>query len=515
MAKITRHADGRSVWTPSKEFGERSRMADFMRWLERERGLRFEDYESLHAWSVKEVEAFWGTVWDYFAIRASAPYDKVLDRRMMPGARWFDGAKLNFAEHMLRYGETHPDRIAVRHLSELTPLGAMSWAELASAVRRVATAMRAIGIGPSDRVVAYMPNIPETLIAMLATLSIGAIWSVAAPEFGAATLIDRFGQIEPRLVFVADGYRFGGRDFDRRDEIAQILSALPVIEHVVVLPHLGTGFRPDMPSVIDWQALLDTPDIGAQAFLFEQMPADHPVWVLFSSGTTGLPKPIVHGNAGLLVMLMMAGAFHLDLGPDDTKFFYTTTGWMMWNALVACLLQGATAVLYDGHPAYPAPDLLWKLAAETGTTSFGVSPTYLLNMAAAGVVPRDRHDVSHIRTILLSGSPATPENFDWLWENVGPDLWITSQSGGTEVCSAFVGAVPIAPVIAGRIQAPVLGIDAQAWDDAGQPVVDRPGELVVATPSPSMPIYFWNDPDGERYRSSYFDTYPGAGVTAI
>ena len=509
MATITRRGDGRAVWTPSKEFGERSRMADFMRWLERNRGLRFDGYEALHAWSVQEVEAFWGAVWDYFGVRASRPYGKVLDRRVMPGARWFEGAELNFAEHMLRFGEDHPDRVALRHLSELRPLGATNWAELASAVRRLASAMRAIGIGRSDRVVAYMPNVPETLVAMLATLSIGAVWSVAAPEFGASTVIDRFGQIEPKLIFVADGYRFGGRDFDRREDIGRILAGLPTLEHVVMLPHLGTGFRPDMPSVLDWEVLLDTPDVGAGAFVFEQVPADHPVWVLFSSGTTGLPKPIVHGTAGVLVMLLMAGGFHMDLGPDDAMFFYTTTGWMMWNALVACLLHGATAVLYDGHPAHPSPDLLWKLAADTGATNFGVSPTYLLNMAAAGVVPKDRYDVSAIRTILLSGSPATPENFDWLWQNVGEELWITSQSGGTEICSAFVGAVPIEPVVAGQIQAPVLGIDAQAWDEAGSPVFDKPGELVVAAPSPSMPIYFWNDPGGERYRSSYFDVYPG------
>lgn len=509
MATITRRGDGRAVWTPSKEFGERSRMADFMRWLERNRGLRFDGYEALHAWSVQEVEAFWGAVWDYFGVRASRPYGKVLDRRVMSGARWFEGAELNFAEHMLRFGEDHPDRVALRHLSELRPLGATNWAELASAVRRLASAMRAIGIGRSDRVVAYMPNVPETLVAMLATLSIGAVWSVAAPEFGASTVIDRFGQIEPKLIFVADGYRFGGRDFDRREDIGRILAGLPTLEHVVMLPHLGTGFRPDMPSVLDWEVLLDTPDVGADAFVFEQVPADHPVWVLFSSGTTGLPKPIVHGTAGVLVMLLMAGGFHMDLGPDDAMFFYTTTGWMMWNALVACLLHGATAVLYDGHPAHPSPDLLWKLAADTGATNFGVSPTYLLNMAAAGVVPKDRYDVSAIRTILLSGSPATPENFDWLWQNVGEELWITSQSGGTEICSAFVGAVPIEPVVAGQIQAPVLGIDAQAWDEAGSPVFDKPGELVVAAPSPSMPIYFWNDPGGERYRSSYFDVYPG------
>lgn len=509
MATITRRGDGRAVWTPSKEFGERSRMADFMRWLERNRGLRFDGYEALHAWSVQEVEAFWGAVWDYFGVRASRPYGKVLDRRVMPGARWFEGAELNFAEHMLRFGEDHPDRVALRHLSELRPLGATNWAGLASAVRRLASAMRAIGIGRSDRVVAYMPNVPETLVAMLATLSIGAVWSVAAPEFGASTVIDRFGQIEPKLIFVADGYRFGGRDFDRREDIGRILAGLPTLEHVVMLSHLGTGFRPDMPSVLDWEVLLDTPDVGADAFVFEQVPADHPVWVLFSSGTTGLPKPIVHGTAGVLVMLLMAGGFHMDLGPDDAMFFYTTTGWMMWNALVACLLHGATAVLYDGHPAHPSPDLLWKLAADTGATNFGVSPTYLLNMAAAGVVPKDRYDVSRIRTILLSGSPATPENFDWLWQNVGEELWITSQSGGTEICSAFVGAVPIEPVVAGQIQAPVLGIDAQAWDEAGSPVFDKPGELVVAAPSPSMPIYFWNDPGGERYRSSYFDVYPG------
>ncbi len=504
---MTAVAEGQRLWSPSPEFARNSNLARYLTWLA-ERGITHEGYEELRRWSVERPDAFWASIWDYFAIDSAQPYERVRSADPMPGTRWFPGARVNFAEHVLRAGTGRAGDVAIRHRSETRAEGTLTWGELDAAVRAVATALRARGIGPGDRVVAYQPNIVETVIAMLAVTAIGATWASAAPEFGARFTIERFAQIAPTAIFVADGYRFGGKPFDRRAEVAAIVAGLPSLRLVVTLPYLDPGATFDVAGVeqTTWSSLLATPPDAA--FACERVGADHPLWVLFSSGTTGLPKAIAHAHAGILVESYKNMAFHTNLGPASTMFFYTTTGWMMWNALVSALLVGATIVLYDGHPALPSPDVLWEIIAETKTTCMGSSPTFVKQMRDRAIVPRATYDLRAVESVFLAGSPSTPETFTWFYENVGADLWVTSQSGGTEFCSGLVGGVPILPVYAGEIQARVLGIDVHVWNDRGDDVVDEIGELVVTAPSPSMPIFLWNDPGDARYRATYFDRYP-------
>ena len=502
--------EGELLWTPDSAVAEASVVARFMRRLEAERGLRFASYEELWRWSVTDLDAFWSEVWNFFDVRSSAPYEQVLDARVMPGAVWFRGSRVNYAEHLLRHEERAAlGDAALVHSSELRPLAQMSWHELGTSVRRVATQLRALGVQPGDRIAAYMPNIAETVVAMLATIAIGAVWSSAAPEFGPRTVIDRFAQIDPVLLFVADGYRFAGKDYDRRAEIEAILAALPTVRHVVWLPYLDAASRAPFDDAIAWDDLASGPAIDASSFAYERVAHDHPLWVLFSSGTTGLPKPIVHGHVGVLVEHLKSTGLCQNLGPSSRMFFYTTTGWMMFNALTSALLQGASIVLYDGHPAYPTPALLWQLAADARATLFGASPTFVQMMQKAAIVPRERFDLSSLRSVLLTGSPVTPESTAWFYDAVKSDLWVTSPSGGTELCAGLVGGTPLLPVYAGEIQARLLGMDVHAWNDAGDAVIDEVGELVVTSPSPSMPLYFMNDPDGTRYRETYFERFPG------
>ncbi len=503
-------AEGELLWTPSEEFVRSTHLYRYMRWLEAERGLAFADYGSLWRWSVGEPEAFWGSLWDFFGVHSVTPYRRVLSGRSMPGARWFEGSRINYAEHLLRREAETPDAVAVHHVSEIRPLARMSWRDLGRQARILATRLRAQGVGPGDRVAAFLPNIPETLVAMLACTAIGAVWSSAAPEFGLRTVLERFSQIRPKVLFAVDGYRYAGKEFDRAQEVAEIVAALPSIEQVVWLPYL----RPEAPppslaGLTPWSAMLAGPEVAREDFRYEYVDSAHPLWILFSSGTTGLPKPIVHGHTGMLLELLKNTAFHLDLHPESCMFFYSTTGWMMWNALTSALLQGASVVLYDGHPAHPEPDLLWRLAAETGVTSFGASPTYVQIMQKQGIEPNRRYDLSRLRGIFLAGSPSTPESFAWFYDKVKADLWMTSQSGGTEFASGLVGGVPILPVHAGEIQARNLGMDVHAWSDDGKELIDEVGELVVTTPAPSMPLCLWNDADGSRYREAYFDMFPG------
>lgn len=502
--------EGQLLWTPSPGFAEGSNVARFMRWLRSERGLGFDDYDALWRWSVADTAAFWASVWDFFEVRSGAPFKAVASEGPMFGTRWFEGSRVNYAEHMLRHARSAGAATALHHESELRAGGRTSWAELAAAVRVMATSLRQLGIGPGDRVVAYLPNIPEAAVAMMATAAIGAVWSSAAPEFGVKTVAERFGQIRPRLMFVADGYRFGGKDFDRRPEIGQIAAALDTLQHVVWLPYLGCGNPPaGLPGLLDWEAVAGGQDPGEAGFRYERVEHDHPLWVVFSSGTTGPPKAIAHSHVGVLLEHLKILSFHVGLGPESTMFFYTTTGWMMWNILLGGLLTGASVVLYDGNPVHPGPETLWRIASGAGATCFGASPTFVQIMQKHGVRPRDRFDVSSLTTVLLSGSPATPETFEWFYENVKPDLWLTSQSGGTEICSGFVGASPTLPVYAGEIQTRLLGMDVHAWNDRGEEVIDEVGELVVTRPFPSMPIFFWNDEGGRRYQESYFSHFPG------
>jgi acetoacetyl-CoA synthetase len=502
--------EGELLWTPDPADAAASTVARFMRWLATERERSFTTYEELRRWSVSDLDGFWSAVWDFFEVHSTQPYERVVGSREMPGAVWFAGSRVNYAEHLLRHeGRAKPGEAALVHSSELRPLARMSWAELGGAVRLLATQLRALRIRPGDRVAAYLPNLPETAIAMLATTAIGAVWSSAAPEFGARTVIDRFAQIEPRLLFVADGYRFGGKDFDRASEIRAILAELPTVEQVVWLPYLDPAAAPALGGAIPWPSLLDHAPVSAAAFEYEYVAHDHPLWVLFSSGTTGLPKPIVHGHVGILVEHLKSTGLGQNLSPDSRMFFYTTTGWMMFNALLSALLQGASVVLYDGHPAHPTPALLWQLAADAGATCFGASPTFVQMMQKIGLVPRERFDLSALQSVLLTGSPVTPESTAWFYESVKRDLWVTSPSGGTELCAGLVGGSPLLPVYAGEIQARLLGMDVHAWSAGGQDVVDEVGELVVTSPSPSMPLRFMHDPGDARYRETYFEHFPG------
>jgi acetoacetyl-CoA synthetase len=506
-------AEGELLWTPTPEFAAASNVARFQRWLREHRGIETDDYASLWTWSVEEPEAFWRAIWDYFEVRHDGAFERVRDRTTMPGVRWFEGARVNYVEHLLRHAErAAPGETAFHHLSECRELARLDWQQLARLVRIAASRLRDLGVQPGDRVVSYMPNVPETAIAMMATCAIGAAWSSAAIEFGPRTVLDRFRQIEPKVMFAADGYRFAGRDVGRREEVEEILRGLPSVETLVWLPYLrGDSPRPaGARKALDWAELVSPGSRDASDFAFERVGCDHPLWIVFSSGTTGLPKPIVHSHVGVLVEHLKVMHFHLNLRPGSTMFFYSTTGWMMWNLLLAALLTGSAAVLYDGSPAFPSPDLLWKLAADTGATSFGASPTYVQAMERAGLQPGRSFDLSRLESIVVSGAPSTPETFEWFYRCVKRDLWVTSQSGGTELCSGFVGASPTLPVYAGEIQARMLGMDVHVWDDEGRELVDEVGELVVTSPFPSMPLEFWNDPDGARYRASYFERYPGA-----
>jgi acetoacetyl-CoA synthetase len=499
--------EGDVLWTPDPGRVAAANMTAFSRWLARHRGLDFPDYASLWRWSVTDLEAFWGALWDYFQIESSMPYTRVLGRRSMPGAQWFEGARINYAQHVLR--RERAGGPALLHMSELQPLGTMDWATLAAQVRILATRLRSLGVEPGDRVAAWMPNIPETMIAMLATTAIGATWACCSPDFGARGALDRLAQLSPKVLFCVDGYRYGGKDFDRREELKHIVSALDGVQHLIYLPYLDHAPRAGpTPSALSWHEVLAHPPVPAADFRFEQVPFDHPLWILFSSGTTGLPKPIVHGHGGILLETGKNAAFHFDLHEGDRLLFFTTTGWMLWNFVVGSTLVGAVPVLYDGHPAHPEPGVLWKLAEDAGVTMFGASPSFVDSLVRAGVVPRERYDLSTLRSISLAGSPATPECMAWFYRNVKTDLWVANGSGGTDCCTGFVGGVPTLPVRAGEIQAPSLGVAVQAFNERGEGVVNEVGELVITEPMPSMPLRFWGDEGDRRYREAYFEEFP-------
>lgn len=502
--------EGDFLWQPRKAFAEGSQVARYMRWL-RDRGeCDAETYDALWLWSVSRPEAFWASIWRYFAVISSQPYERVLSHLQMQDVKWFEGSRVNYAEHLLRHERDLADQTALWFRSESSTLQQLSWRELGSQVRRLATALRARGVRPGDRVVAYMPNAPQTAVAMMATAAVGAVWSSSATEFGSRSVIDRFAQIEPKVLFAVDGYRFGGKAFERLAEVREIVAALPTLEHVIWLQQLQPAADlPDLPGVVGWREVMAGDDIPCDRFSYERVAHDHPLWILFSSGTTGLPKAIVHSHVGVLVEHLKLMHFHLNLTPASVMFFYSTAGWMMWNLLIAALLTGSAAVLYDGSPVFGGPAFLWELAAQSGATCFGASPTYVQMMEKAGLVPSEQYDLQRLESIVISGAPSTPETFEWFYRCVKRDLWVTSQSGGTEICSGFVGACPTLPVFAGEIQTRMLGMDVHAFDDSAREVFDEVGELVVTSPFPSMPIYFWNDPQGVRYRESYFDTFPG------
>ncbi|HEX3173594.1 MAG TPA: acetoacetate--CoA ligase [Solirubrobacterales bacterium] len=502
---MTAHA-AEKLWEPPAQLVERARMTGFMRWLERERGLAFDGYAELWQWSVDDLEGFWAAVWDFFGVQADGGYDRVLSNREMPGAVWFAGTSLNYAEHV--FAGKDDAEAAILHASELRELRELSWGELRAQVAAVAAGLRRLGVERGDRVVAYMPNVPEAIVAFLASASLGAIWSSCSPDFGSASVIDRFAQIEPKVLFAVDGYRYGGKDFDRLPVLAELQAAMPSLERTVVLSYLDP--EPDLAplrAASPWDELLAAGE-GA-GLTFERVPFDHPLWVLYSSGTTGLPKAIVQGQGGILLEHLKKLHLHVDSHPGDRLFWFTTTGWMMWNFLVSGLLTRAAIVLYDGNPGHPDMGVLWDLAERAKITMFGTSASYIAACMKAGIEPGAGRDLSRLKAVGSTGSPLSPEGFDWIYEQLGADTWLFSTSGGTDLCTAFVGGTPLLPVYRGELQGRALGAAVEAWDENGNAVVDEVGELVVTEPMPSMPVRFWGDEDGSRYRASYFEHYPG------
>ena len=506
---MTAVKQGDLLWTPGHERIKQAHLTRFMRWLEREHSRRFANYTELWQWSVEDLEGFWQALWDYFHIMSSAPYSRALADRAMPGAVWFPGARLNFAQHALR--NERDDVEALLYLNEREPLKALGWSELGAKVRALGTRLRAMGVTPGDCVVGYIPNIPEAMIAMLAVTSIGAVWSSCGPDYGLRGVLDRFKQLNPKVLICVDGYQYGGKAFDRRAEARQVISELRSLRHVIYLPYLNPDDRAlQTENEVAWASVFQDPPIAREAYHFEQVPFDHPLWILFSSGTTGLPKAIVHRHGGILLEQLKALHFHMDLHARQRMFFFTTTGWMMWNFLASALLADVVPVLYDGNPAFPEPDVLWSMVEDSGASFFGASPTYVTILQKANIVPSERFDLSRLNSILLAGSPATPEHMQWFYRNVKQDLWVASGSGGTDVCTGFVGGVVTQPVYAGEIQARQLGVAAYAFNERGERVVDEVGELVITEPMPSMPVGFANDPGGKRYADSYFQDFPGA-----
>ncbi len=480
------------LWTPPAD--QHSRIGDYLKWLSSHRGLDFADYNALWEWSTTDLDGFWSSIWEYFDLPGKP--DTVVSSHTMPGAQWFPGTSINYAEQVLRLPGLDPSAPVVFGYSQTREPLVLTASQLRDEVARVATGLRRLGVGRGDRVAAYLPNIPEALVLLLAAASLGAIFSSCAPEFGTRSVTDRWQQISPKILFAIDGYRYGDKTISRSDEVDAIVAALPSVEHVERLSYLDG-------------AVGLFPSVKAEPLTFEQVPFDHPLYVLYSSGTTGLPKPIVHGHGGILLEHLKMLALHHDLGPGDRFFWFSTTGWMMWNYLVSGPAVGASIVMFDGNPGAPDLGMLWRLAADAGVTFFGTSAPFLLACRKEGLVPRELADLSGLRALGSTGAPLPAEGFRWVYENVNDTLQLQSLSGGTDVCTGFVGATPLNPVYEGEIAARCLGARVEAFDPTGKPLIGQLGELVITEPMPSMPIGFWNDTDGSRMREAYFDVFPG------
>ena len=493
---------GSVLWTPPADVRETTQLGRYLDWLKEERGIDHAGYDELWRWSVDDLEGFWGSLWDFFEIRAHTPYERVLGSREMPGAEWFTGSRLNYAEHMVGR-EEDTDQVAVLARSQTRADFDLTFGELREQVARARAGLKRLGIGPGDRLVAYLPNVPEALVAFLATASLGAIWATCAPEFGPRSVIDRFGQLEPKLLLAIAGYTYGEKPIDRRAEVAEIRDALPSLERVVHVPYAG-GPDDALPDTVEWDEVLAEPG----PLEFDPVGFDHPLCVLFSSGTTGLPKAIVHRHGGILIEAYKNQGLSWDLQPGNRLLWFTTTAWMMWMALVNTLLLRASIVMLDGNPMYPDLSAQWRLAEELRPTLMGAVPAFLMACRKGGVDLRDM-DLSSIRQFCAAGSPLPPDGFDWIYEQLGPDVLLNVGSGGTDVCTGMVQGGPMQPVYRGEIAGCCLAVDVAAYDENAQPVVGELGELVIRQPMPSMPVGFWGDEDGSRYRAAYFEHFPG------
>jgi acetoacetyl-CoA synthetase len=491
------------VWAPDRARMENSQLADFTRWVEARTARELPMYEDLWRWSVEQPDDFWQAIWDYFEVIAEGHPEGVTNGAAMPDTEWFPGARVNYAEHVFRGRE--PDAMAIFGRTESGDETDLTWGELEARVASTRAGLERLGVGPGDRVAAFLPNVAEAVIAFLATASLGAVWSSCSPDFGFEAVRDRFAQIEPKVLIAATGYSYGGREFDRTEVVRELTEAMPSVEHAVILPG-PVGAVPDGDRYSSWDEALGRSETAELEFT--RVGFSEPLWILYSSGTTGLPKAIVQSQGGILLEHLKKMHLHLDAGPDDRIFWFTTTGWMMWNFLVSCLLTGSAIVLFDGSPGHPDMDVLWDLAADTGVTCFGTSASYISACMKAGVEPTSGRDLSRLGSVGSTGSPLAPEGFDWIYDQLGEDVWLFSTSGGTDLCTAFVGGVPTLPVYRGELQARALGASVEAWNEAGESVTDEVGELVITGPMPSMPIYLWDD-DGSRYRESYFDHFPG------
>jgi len=494
---------GDVLWSPPADAREATQLGRFLDFVRDTRGRDLSGYDELFAWSVSDLEGFWGALWEFFGVRAHAPYERVLGSRPMPGAEWFTGARLNYAEHMVGADEDL-GAVAVLARSQTRAPFELTFGELRDQVARARAGLQRLGIGPGDRVVAYMPNIPETLVAFLAAAGLGAVWATCATEFGPRSVVDRFGIVEPKLLLTIAGYRFGEKRIDRRAEVAAVRAALPTLEHVVHVPYAG-GPDDALPDAIGWDELL----AESGPLEFDPVAFDHPLYILFSSGTTGLPKAIVHRHGGILVEHFKNHGLSWDLSRGDRLMWFTTTAWMMWNALVSTLLLRASIVMIDGNPVYPDVSAQWRIAEETRPTTMGAGPALLMGCRKAGLDVGRELDLSTIRQLCAAGSPLPPEGFDWVYEQLGPEVLLNVGSGGTDVCCGVVQGSPLQPVYRGEIAGRCLAVDSAAFDPEGREVVGELGELVIRQPMPSMPVSFWNDPGGERYRAAYFDMYPG------